>query len=81
VIVLMTWFYISGLVFIVGGELNALLEQMSAEGKEAGARAPGEAPPPQIERPSVAAPGAAKNAKSAERTRRRLWSPWRKSPA
>jgi membrane protein len=81
VIVLMTWFYITGLVFILGGELNALVEQASAEGKEAGARAPGEAPPPEVERPSIAAPGAAKTAGSAERTRRRLWGRWRKSPA
>jgi membrane protein len=81
VIVLMTWFYIGGLVFIVGGELNALLEHASAEGKAKGARAPGEAPAPQLERPSIAAPGAAKNAKTAERTQRRLWSRWRKSPA
>ena len=81
VIVLMTWFYISGLVFIVGGEFNALIEHASDEGKAVGARAPGETPPPQVERPSVAAPGAAKNAKTAERTQRRLWSRWRKSPA
>jgi membrane protein len=81
VIVLMTWFYISGLVFILGGELNAIIEHASDGGKEAGARAPGEAPPPEVERPSIAAPGAAKTATTAERTRRRLWSRWRKSPA
>jgi membrane protein len=81
VIVLMTWFFISGLVFVLGGELNAILEQASDGGKEAGARAAGEAPAPDIERPSIAAPGAAKSATSAARTRRRLWSRWRKSPA
>ncbi len=81
VIVLMTWFYISGLVFIVGGELNALLEHASEDGKVLGARAPGEAPAPAIDRPSIAAPGAAKSADAAARTRRRAWSPWRKSPA
>jgi membrane protein len=80
-IVLMTWFYISGFVFILGGEVNALLEHASAEGKAAGARAAGEAPPPEVERPSIAAPGAAKNAESAVRTQRRLWSRWRKSHA
>src|SRR5467141_1463739 len=80
-IVLLTWFYISGFVFILGGEVNAVLEHASAEGKARGAREAGEAPPPQIERPSVAAPGAAKSAGTAERTRRRLWSRWRKSPA
>ena len=80
-IVLMTWFYISGFVFILGGEVNALLEHASAEGKAAGARAAGEAPPPEVERPSIAAPGAAKSAESAARTKRRLWSRWRKSHA
>jgi membrane protein len=81
VIVLMTWFYISGFVFVLGGELNALIEHASAEGKARGARAAGEPPAPAIERPSIAAPGAAKSAQTAERTRRRLWSRWRKSPA
>ena len=81
VIVLMTWFYISGFVFILGGEVNAVIEHASAEGKARGARAAGEAPPPPVERPSIAAPGAAKSADTAERTRRRLWSRWRKSPA
>jgi membrane protein len=81
VIVLMTWLYITGLVFILGGELNAIVEHASAEGKAPGARAAGEAPAPPLERPSIAAPGAAKTAKSAERTRRRLWSRWRKAPA
>ena len=80
-IVLMTWFYISGFVFILGGELNALLEHASAEGKVKGARAPGEAPAPAVERPSIAAPGAAKSAGSAARTQRRLWSRSRKSHA
>ena len=81
IIVLMTWFYISGFVFTLGGEVNALLEHASAEGKAKGARAAGEAPPPAVERPSIAAPGAAKNAQSAARTQRRLWSRWKKSPA
>ena len=81
VIVLMTWFYISGFVFVLGGELNALLEHASVEGKAPGARVAGETPPPPLERPSIAAPGAAKSADTAERSRRRLWSRWRKSPA
>src|SRR5438067_4253252 len=81
VIVLMTWFYISGFVFVLGGEVNAVIEHASAEGKARGARAANEAPPPPVERPSIAAPGAAKTAASAERTRRRIWSRWRKSPA
>ena len=63
----MTWLYMTGLVFILGGEINALFEHASREGKARGARAPGEAPPP-VERPSVAAPGAAKTAEAAART-------------
>jgi membrane protein len=78
VMIMMTWLYLTGLVFVMGGEVNAILEHMSVEGKEAGARAAGEAPAPQIERPSIAAPGAAKSADSAERTRKRAWRPWRK---
>jgi len=61
VIVLMTWLYVTGLIFIVGGEINALIEHESREGKAKGARAPGEAPPPITERPSIAAPGAVKS--------------------
>jgi membrane protein len=82
VIVLMTWFYMSGFVFILGGEVNALLEHASVEGKAAGARAAGEAPPPPVERPSIAAPGAAKTAEAASRTQKRaFWARFRKSPA
>jgi len=62
VIVLLTWLYVTGLIFIAGGEINALIEHESREGKAKGARAPGEAPPPKIERPSIAAPGVAKSA-------------------
>ena len=39
VIVLMTWLYVTGLIFIVGGELNALIEHESPEGKSKGERA------------------------------------------
>jgi membrane protein len=61
VVVLMTWLYISGLVLIVGGEMNAVLEHASPGGKAAGARAPGEAPPPRWERPSAMPPSAVKS--------------------
>jgi membrane protein len=61
VVVLMTWLYISGLVLIVGGEMNAVLEHASPGGKAAGARAPGEAPPPRWERPSAMPPAAVKS--------------------
>ena len=72
VIVLMTWLWLSGLIFVVGGEINALLEHESAEGKAKGARAPGEAPPPAIERPSIASPGATDSVEVAERTGKRV---------
>ncbi len=44
VIVLMTWLYLSALIFLIGGQINAILENASPEGKDRGARAPGEAP-------------------------------------
>jgi membrane protein len=81
VMVMMTWLYITGLIFIIGGEINAVLEHASDEGKAKGARVAGEAPPPAIERPSIASPGAAKSADSADRSKKRLWKPWRRAPA
>jgi membrane protein len=81
VMVMMTWLYLTGLIFILGGEINAILENASDEGKVAGARAAGEVPPPAIERPSIASPGAAKSADAAKRTKKRTWMPWRRSPA
>jgi membrane protein len=68
VIVLMTWFYLSGFVFLMGGEINAILEDHAPGGKALGARAPGEAPPPPLERPSAMPPGATKRASAAEET-------------
>jgi membrane protein len=41
VIVLMMWLYLSGLVFMIGGEVNAVIEHASREGKRPGARVPG----------------------------------------
>ncbi len=40
VVVLMTWFYITGFIFVMGGEINAILENASGEGKASGARGP-----------------------------------------
>jgi membrane protein len=68
VIVLMTWFYIAGFIFLMGGEVNAVLESKTPGGKPAGARAPGEAPPPKSQRPSAMPPGAADKASTAEET-------------
>jgi membrane protein len=69
VIVLLTWFYISGFIFLMGGEINAIIEHASPEGKESGARAPGEAAPPPSERPSAVPPGAADSAAAAARSK------------
>jgi membrane protein len=67
VIILMTWFFISGFIFLIGGELNAILEHASREGKAQGAHAEGEAAPPPEDRPSAMPIGAASNPASAER--------------
>lgn len=64
VILLMTWFFITGFIFLMGGEMNAILEAAAPEGKASGARAPGQAPPPPGQRPSAAPPGAVKTAAS-----------------
>jgi membrane protein len=68
VIVLLTWFYITGFILLMGGEMNAIIEDASPDGKESGARAPAEAPPPPDERPSAMPPGAAESASVAERS-------------
>ncbi len=72
VIVLLLWLYVSGLIFIIGGELNAVIEQLSPRGKAAGARAPGALPEPPSTRPSVAPPALAKRASFAKRVGRRI---------
>jgi membrane protein len=67
VVILMTWFYILGLIYVVGGEINATLEHESPRGKRQGAREAGQKPPPARERPSAAPVGAAHSAEAAER--------------
>jgi membrane protein len=42
VMVLMLWFYVSGLALLIGAELNAEIEHASPYGKDAGERVPGE---------------------------------------
>jgi len=61
VIVLLAWLYLSGFIFLMGGEVNAILEHAATTGKAAGARAEGEKPAPPAERPSAMPPGAAKD--------------------
>ncbi len=69
VIVLLTWFFITGFILLMGGEMNAIVEQAVSGGKESGARTPDQAPPPPAERPSAVPPGATKSAGVAERSR------------
>ena len=66
VIILMTWFFMSGFIFLMGGEINAILEHASASGKAPGAHAEGEAAPPPEQRPSAMPVAAAASAKAAE---------------
>ncbi|QSQ23595.1 YihY/virulence factor BrkB family protein [Pyxidicoccus parkwayensis] len=66
VVVLLLWLYISGLIFIVGGEINAILEHASVEGKEKGARDFNQPAPLE---PPIMTPGAAKSASSAHKSR------------
>jgi membrane protein len=73
VMVLLLWLYLSALVFIFGGEVNALLEHLDREGKAKGARAEDEPPLPASERPSAAPPGMAKSEKTARRVKLRFW--------
>jgi membrane protein len=42
VIILMLWFYISGLIILLGGDINAVIEHESAMGKSLGEKVPGE---------------------------------------
>jgi len=42
IIVLLLYFYISAAVLLLGAEMNAVIEHMSAEGKDKGEKAPGE---------------------------------------
>jgi len=71
-IVLLTWLYLTGLIFILGGGTNAIRGTAAHGGKVPGARAAGEAPPPADARPSAASPGAAKQRTAARRSYLRL---------
>jgi membrane protein len=71
-VVLLTWLYLTGLIMILGGEVNAILEHASVEGKAKGARVVGEVPPPPELRPSAVPPGSAKSQVSARRTKLRF---------
>jgi membrane protein len=68
VIVLLSWFYLTGFILLMGGEVNALLEDASPDGKRSGARAPGQAPPPTDARPSAMPMSVVDSASVAERS-------------
>jgi membrane protein len=42
IMVLLLWFYLSGLVILIGAEMNALIEHASPYGKDTGEKVPGE---------------------------------------
>ncbi|MBN1205750.1 MAG: YihY/virulence factor BrkB family protein [Myxococcaceae bacterium] len=79
VVVLLLWLYITGLIFITGGEVNAILEHASrdARAKAKGARVPGVPAPLE---PPLKTAGAAKSASSARKTRYAFWR-WRRRVA
>jgi membrane protein len=77
VVVLLLWLYLTGLIFIVGGEINAILEHASGEGKMKGTRREGELSPLE---PPILTPGAAKSAESARKSRLAFWR-WRRRVA
>jgi membrane protein len=68
VIVLLTWFYITGFILLMGGEMNAIIEDASPDGKASGARSPDQAAPSPSERPSAMPVGAADSANVADHT-------------
>ncbi|MFN2517104.1 MAG: YihY/virulence factor BrkB family protein [Pyrinomonadaceae bacterium] len=45
VIILMLWFYLTGVTILIGGEVNALIEQAAARAGDPEAKAPGEKSP------------------------------------
>jgi membrane protein len=69
VIVLLLWFYLTGFILLVAGEMNAIIEDVSPGGKQSGARAFDQAPPPPDERPSAMPAGTVDSAAVAGRSR------------
>lgn len=61
IIVLLLYFYISSAVLLLGAEMNAVIEHMSAEGKDKGEKDPQESPAAKFQRPPADGVGAAKS--------------------
>ena len=53
VIVLLTWFYLSGFMLLLGAEINGAVEAIAAEKGDPGAKAPGEKTPPSESKPEL----------------------------
>lgn len=78
VVVLMLWLYLAGLIFILGGEINSIIEHASAEGKAPGARVAGQRPPTPDGLPLPVPAGAAKRADAGRRFHLSFWRRWRR---
>lgn len=61
IIVLLLYFYISSAVLLLGAEMNAVIEHMSAEGKDKGEKDPQESPTAKFQRPPADGVGAPKS--------------------
>lgn len=73
VVLLLTWFYLSSVIFLMGGLLNVILEHSSADGKEVGARVAGEPAAPPEQRVLASTVAASKSKRQEGRLRRLLW--------
>jgi membrane protein len=69
VIILLTWMYLTGLMILVGGEINSVIEQSLPEGKNAGEKRLAENHPYNLRLK-------ARNAAPKGKIRRLIFSPW-----
>ncbi|PTL83832.1 YihY/virulence factor BrkB family protein [Vitiosangium sp. GDMCC 1.1324] len=71
VVVLLLWLYLTGLIFIIGGEVNAVLEQAQAEAAKAEGR-PSPIEPPLLKAGAVGGGGSGRERLAFWRWRRRM---------